>query len=379
MKVFMFHSAGLESSDWVTNYLSIPVPHFEEWFRYLSKSNYKTCFLNEWYDNESQDEDKLVITFDDGYLDNWVYLFPLLEKYQIRATVFVNPEFVDTGCGLRNNLFDVWDHKMKISELQPRGFLNWEEMKKMEASGLVDIQSHSMSHDWYFTSNNLIDIYSRDKYNKYYWVNWFLDKQTKPFYMVENQSGVIPAGYPIFTHGRSLGVRKYFPNNSLIELLTKNINLNDEFKKKSQLSDLNRLLLDERYMGRMETDKEMVDRYKYELKESKEIIERNLNKKVDYLCWPGGGYNEISIELSKEIGYKASTIASFERNKYIFNNSDKNKRIPRYSLGVNINYRNKNIIDSNPLALRNNFIESQGSRFRKYVRYSKKIYYILFK
>jgi hypothetical protein len=31
----------------------------------------------------------IVITFDDGYLDNWVYAHPILQKYGMHAVVFV--------------------------------------------------------------------------------------------------------------------------------------------------------------------------------------------------------------------------------------------------------------------------------------------------
>jgi len=49
----------------------------------------------------------------------------------------------------------------------------------------------------------------------------------------------------------------------------------------------------------------MKERYWYELAESKRLLEEKLNKKVEFLCWPGGGYNELSIQLSIKAGYKA--------------------------------------------------------------------------
>ena len=45
----------------------------------------------------------IVLTFDDGYLDNWVFAYPLLEKYNLRGTIFVNPEFVDPSLEIRAN------------------------------------------------------------------------------------------------------------------------------------------------------------------------------------------------------------------------------------------------------------------------------------
>ncbi|MBC8444393.1 L,D-transpeptidase family protein [Candidatus Woesearchaeota archaeon] len=48
-------------------------------------------------------------------------------------------------------------------------------------------------------------------------------------------------------------------------------------------------------------DKEL----KYELKESKKILEKKLNKKILGLIWPGGSYNQKTINTAKEAGYKA--------------------------------------------------------------------------
>jgi peptidoglycan/xylan/chitin deacetylase (PgdA/CDA1 family) len=43
----------------------------------------------------------------------------------------------------------------------------------------------------------------------------------------------------------------------------------------------------------------------YELKESKYILEKVLNKKVKYLAWPCGLYNDKLIEMAKDVGYEA--------------------------------------------------------------------------
>ena len=57
-------------------------------------------------------------------------------------------------------------------------------MIEMEKSGLVDIQSHSMSHTWYYTNPELIDFYSpieNSLVNKYPWISWNENPVQKPF------------------------------------------------------------------------------------------------------------------------------------------------------------------------------------------------------
>ncbi len=43
----------------------------------------------------------------------------------------------------------------------------------------------------------------------------------------------------------------------------------------------------------------------WELRESKKILEQRLNRKVHYLAWPRGWYNDTLIQIAKEVGYKA--------------------------------------------------------------------------
>lgn len=65
----------------------------------------------------------VILTFDDGYDNNYTELFPLLQKYNVKATVFVI-----------------------VEKIGKRYYLTEEQIKEMSASGLVSIQSHTMSH-----------------------------------------------------------------------------------------------------------------------------------------------------------------------------------------------------------------------------------------
>ena len=67
-------------------------------------------------------EKPVLITFDDGYDDNYLNAFPILKGYGIRATIFVVPAFV----GKKN-------------------YLTWEQIKEMSDNG-ISIQSHNLNH-----------------------------------------------------------------------------------------------------------------------------------------------------------------------------------------------------------------------------------------
>lgn len=73
-------------------------------------------------------ENKIILTFDDGYYNNLQYLIPLLEKHQMKATIFIPTEFIE------NNMNG--DEKV---------YMNFDEIKSLNPN-LVEIALHSHSH-----------------------------------------------------------------------------------------------------------------------------------------------------------------------------------------------------------------------------------------
>ena len=244
-----------------------------------------------------------------------------MEKYGIKGTIFINPEFVDPSTGIRT---------LEGNKYQTLGFLNWDEIKFLDKTSEFDIQSHSMSHNFYFKSDKLIDIH--DGSDKYHWLAWINRPERKAFWQLEHQGDFTKKGYPVFEYYRALGLRRYFPDEDLISL-SEELYENGVSKDKiiEQLNDFLRT-----HPGHYETDEEMEKRYRYELFESKRILENELNKKITILCWPGGGYNDTSLRIVQEAGYLASTIASADNARFYDNIGNSYKRIVRYPMSSNI-------------------------------------------
>jgi peptidoglycan/xylan/chitin deacetylase (PgdA/CDA1 family) len=363
----MLHSIGNDSSQWFQKWLSVSLQHFESFCQYLHKKKYETLHLNEWYDlcSNSQLSRKncIVLTFDDGYLDNWVYVFPLLQKYGLKGTIFINPEFVDPSILLRPTIKEVWSNNLSLNELTTIGYLNWSEIKYMDQSETIDIQNHSMSHNYYFRSDKLIDYYNGQE--DYHWMAWNEVPIKKPFWITENHKSFLSPGYPIFEYGRSLGIRRFFPSEHFTQSF---ISIFNEYNKsgliniKDNLIEYTKSYKNRSFrLGRFETNTELEDRYRYEIIESKNILEDNLRKKIDFLCWPGGVYNEKSLKMSIDAGYKASTIASWDlNNKKEYSNGY--KRLRRIALGSFYKYNTRYIYIKNKRYLIYLFRGEQGNR-----------------
>ena len=69
-------------------------------------------------------EKPVLLTFDDGYLDNYTNAFPLLQEYGFKGTFFVITEFIDSG---------------------REGYMTWPMIEEMARAG-HRIESHSRTH-----------------------------------------------------------------------------------------------------------------------------------------------------------------------------------------------------------------------------------------
>lgn len=92
--ILMYHR--VIDSDYNFWKLNVSPGTFEKHMKYLSE-NYKVLRLEEeWESIVDPDQRYVVITFDDGYVDNYRFALPILERYHIPATVFVSTDLIDT-------------------------------------------------------------------------------------------------------------------------------------------------------------------------------------------------------------------------------------------------------------------------------------------
>ena len=77
----------------------------------------------------------IILTFDDGYEDNYHYLFPLLKKFQMKAVVYL--------LGDRKHKTNFWDTPKGEAEVP---LLKPHQILEMSKSGLVEFGAHSLNH-----------------------------------------------------------------------------------------------------------------------------------------------------------------------------------------------------------------------------------------
>lgn len=88
--ILMYHQIEKESHEDLT----VSLKNLEQQFSYLSRKRYTSQFFSELIASTKKN---IIITFDDGYRNNLEYLPSLLEKYNLKATIFIPTGFIEKG------------------------------------------------------------------------------------------------------------------------------------------------------------------------------------------------------------------------------------------------------------------------------------------
>lgn len=306
--VLMYHSIGIPNKKWNWNYLTCPFNRFEEQLQAISELGYSTISLNKLYDYMVEGKDipnkSIVLTFDDGYADIWVYAYPLLKKYGMCGTVFINPDFVDR----RNIKRKLYSDQVNISELDDSGFLSWEEIITMDQEGVIYSESHALTHTWYPNSSKIIDF--RHPNDNYTWMTWNKYPELKPNLQIDDGS-LISLGIPVYKSEKSLSSSRYFPDKNLDVYMEEFVKNNGGMKFFDQ-KDWKDLLFeqvevykkDNKLKDKFENEEDYKQRIHYELKYTKDLLEERLDRDITFLCWPGGSATEAGMKIAKDLCYQ---------------------------------------------------------------------------
>jgi len=135
--VLMYHSVGDGENDVI-----ISAENFRSHLEVIRDNGFTPVSLSDlinFVDNgEELPQKPVLITFDDGYSDNYLNAFPILSEFGFKATVFV----IGSSVGKLT---------YKDTEIPINPHFDYSEAKEMYDSGLISIQSHS--HDMHQSQN----------------------------------------------------------------------------------------------------------------------------------------------------------------------------------------------------------------------------------
>lgn len=121
---------------------ALPPEKFRKQMDFLAQNGFTTVTMEAVYDyyaaGKPLPQKPVLLTFDDGYEDNYSIALPILTKYQMNAVVFPIADWI----GRENK----WENFSKA----PTRTMTWEELQKWQAAGL-SIASHTVTHPFLST------------------------------------------------------------------------------------------------------------------------------------------------------------------------------------------------------------------------------------
>ena len=140
-RILMYHMIKKPIKNAKFNKLRVSPEKFERQIQYLLKKGFKFFTMKELMENKNNLPEKcVVLTFDDGYEDNYTNAFPILKKYNVKATIYLVVDRHDRE----------WSSNKKVhhnsGELRKEPKLKDKQIKEMLKSKLVEIGSHTITH-----------------------------------------------------------------------------------------------------------------------------------------------------------------------------------------------------------------------------------------
>ena len=135
LPILMYHNVSIDESKGLT----ISQKKLESQLSYLSKEGYKTYHFKDLHQIPNDSSEKnILITFDDGYINQVEFALPILKKFALKATFFIPLNFLGKK--------DSWN----TSELE---IMTVEQLKALDPE-IIELGFHSFYHKKYTELSN---------------------------------------------------------------------------------------------------------------------------------------------------------------------------------------------------------------------------------
>lgn len=132
LPILMYHALVSQSKYQNTYFIDPSI--FESDLKYLKENGYTTVVVSDLIGYVERGtplpEKPVMLTFDDGYYNNYMHAYPLLREYGMKAVISPVGKYTDDYSEIKNT------HEYYA-------YLNWDHIREMALSGVIEIQNHS--------------------------------------------------------------------------------------------------------------------------------------------------------------------------------------------------------------------------------------------
>lgn len=150
--VLMYHHVSP-----VEGMINVSPANFEDQLKWLSRNGFRSLTCDQfaaYLSGEPLPKRSLLITFDDGYLDNWVYAYPLMKRYGFHGVIFLVTSWIGDGPKRphlgQEGLPETPSHRDCEGRIEggraDEVMLRWSEVESMRADGVFEFHSHTHTH-----------------------------------------------------------------------------------------------------------------------------------------------------------------------------------------------------------------------------------------
>lgn len=203
-----------------SNKFIVPQSVFEEDLKYIKNHGYTTILVQDLIDytenKKELPEKPILLTFDDGAFNNYLYAFPLAKKYEAK---FVFSPIAKEA-----------ERYTKAHDENPTySHANWEKISEMSKSGLVEIQNHT--YNMHSNKNSRIGCTKKRNESVEEYKQKLSEDIRKSQELISQNTGVTPTAF-FYPYGaksdcseeilKSLGFKATFLCESKVNIISRN-------------------------------------------------------------------------------------------------------------------------------------------------------------
>lgn len=276
----------------------------EPCLRHVAENGYHTVVADEIAEyvrtGRPPAERPVALTFDDARASVWTVAAPLLKRYGLRGITFAIPGRVRDAPAVRPTLDD-GAAEPGTEDRSDVPFATWPELRALQSSGAMDVQSHTLTHAAIFCSAKPVGFVTPAFTGEHILDRPIVSTGAEPEFLQPSALGA-----PLYSRRSRLSDgRRFLVDPAVVDRAVAHVSAHGGpsfFERRGWEEELNGVLPD--VQGRFESDDDRLREIERELVESRLALDARLGRgTVSHVALPWGVSGRTTRQLVERAGY----------------------------------------------------------------------------